>query len=565
MAGLYVPPHRLKQQAAESEDRSSNEYQKLTWELLRKSLNGLVNKVNVSNLKHIVYELFNENLIRGKGLLARSILKAQMAAPNYSHVYASLVAVVNTKLPEIGALVLHRVIHQFKRAYKRNDKLLCIASCKMLAHLVNQQVAHELLALQLAALMLETPTEDSVEIACDFLAECGQVLNDLCAQGVNAIFERLRGILHEGEISKRVQYTVENLMAVRKNKFRDHPGVMQELDLVEDSNKITHEVGLDDTLVIQDELNVFKADPQFEEHEEEWSAIRREILGGDEYLGEDDQEDESEDEDPNELLIKDFSEQDRLNLRRTVYLVIMSSVDFEECANKILKLKVSEAQTDVVASMFLECCIHESKYSRFFGLLAQRFCQLDELYKKHFEKAFIEHYRTIHRFGTNELRNLARFFAHLFFTEAIDWDLLRYVQISKESTNASSRIFLKIFFQELSESMGLATLKERLGEEDLQPSLEGIFPKRSAKDLRFAINFFISIGLGSITDPLRSVYEQMSSEESEAESSSDEESSEEEEEELKNNKAAAERFLQSEFKRKRSRSRSRSRRTSKNL
>lgn len=559
MAGLYVPPHKLKQMAAEGADRSSVAYQKLTWELLRKSLNGLVNKVNVSNLKHIVYELFNENLVRGEGLLARSLLKAQMAAPNYSHVYASLVAVINTKLPEIGALVLHRVIQQFQRAYKRNDKLLCIASCKMLAHLVNQQVAHELLALQLAALLLETPTEDSVEIACDFLAECGQVLNDLCAQGVNAIFERLRGILHEGEISKRVQYTVENLMAVRKNKFRDHPGVLKELDLVEDINKITHEVGLDDALNTQDELNLFRDDPQFQEHEEEWAAIRREILGGDEYLGDEDDE-ESEEEDPNAELIKDFSEQDRLNLRRTVYLVIMSSVDFEECANKILKLKVTEAQTDIVATMFLECCIHESKYSRFFGLLAQRFCQLDELYKHHFEEAFVEHYRTIHRYGTNELRNLARFFAHLFFTEAVDWELLRHVQITKEATNASSRIFLKIFFQELSESMGIKAFKERLAEDDLQPSLEGIFPRTSSKDLRFAVNFFISIGLGAVTDTLRALYDQMPSDESEEELSSEEESSEEEEEELRNNKEAAARFLQSEIGRKRSRSRSRTHR-----
>jgi pre-mRNA-splicing factor CWC22 len=554
MSGLYVPPHRLPQLSAESGDQSSLAYQKLTWELLRKSLNGLVNKINVSNLKHIVYELFNENLLRGKGLFARSLLKAQMAAPNFSHIHASLVAVINTKLPEIGALVLHRVILQFQRAYKRSDKLLCIASCKLLAHLVNQQVAHELVALQLAALLLETPTDDSVEIACDFLAESGQVLNDLCPQGVNAVFERLRGLLHEGEISRRVQYAVESLMAVRKNKFRDHPGVLKELDLVEDVDKITHEVGLDDDLSPQDELNVFRLDTEFTEHEAEWTEIRKEILGGDEYLGE--EEEDSEGEDPNAELIRDFSERDRLNLRKTVYLVIMSSVDFEECANKILKLKVSPAQTDVVATMFIEGCIHESKYSRFFGLLAQRFCQLDELYKGHFERAFIEHYRTIHRFSTNELRNLARFFSHLFYTEAIDWELLRHVQLTKDTTNASSRIFLKIFFQELSESMGVATLKERLGEDDLQPSLEGIFPRNSAKDLRFAVNFFISIGLGAITDKLRELYEQMSSDESQEEEPSSDEESSEEEEELRNNKAAAARFLQTELKR-RSRSRSR--------
>jgi pre-mRNA-splicing factor CWC22 len=46
------------------------------WEMLRKSINGIVNKVNVSNISHIVMELFNENLLRGKGLFAKAIMKA---------------------------------------------------------------------------------------------------------------------------------------------------------------------------------------------------------------------------------------------------------------------------------------------------------------------------------------------------------------------------------------------------------------------------------------------------------------------------------------------------------
>jgi len=36
----------------------------------------IVNKVNVSNIYNIVIELFNENLMSGRGLLVKSILKA---------------------------------------------------------------------------------------------------------------------------------------------------------------------------------------------------------------------------------------------------------------------------------------------------------------------------------------------------------------------------------------------------------------------------------------------------------------------------------------------------------
>ena len=80
------------------------------WEMLRKSINGMINKVNTSNVQNIILELFNENLLRGKGLLARAIMKAQMASPNFSHVYSALLAVINTKLPDLVRLIINRYI-----------------------------------------------------------------------------------------------------------------------------------------------------------------------------------------------------------------------------------------------------------------------------------------------------------------------------------------------------------------------------------------------------------------------------------------------------------------------
>ncbi len=247
--------------------------------MLRKSINGIVNKVNTSNIQNIILELFNENLLRGKGLLCRAIMKAQMASPNFTHVYAALIAVINTKLPAIVKLLIERVLIQFQRAFKRNNKIVCMATTRMLAHLVNQHVVHELLALEMLTLFLTNPTEDSVEIAADFMIECGQVLSDITPAGVNAIMESFRTILHEGHIDKKVQYTIENLFAVRKTKFAAHPGVIPELDLVEENDKITHTVSLEDEFEGEDGCNLFQFDPNYEQTEAEWDEIKKEILG----------------------------------------------------------------------------------------------------------------------------------------------------------------------------------------------------------------------------------------------------------------------------------------------
>ncbi|KAK1271487.1 hypothetical protein QJS04_geneDACA023952 [Acorus gramineus] len=183
--GVYIPPFKLARMMKEIEDKSSDAYQRLTWDALRKSINGLVNKVNATNIKNIIPELFSENLIRARGLFCRSCMKSQMASPGFTDVFAALVAVVNTKFPEVGKLLLKRIVLQLRRAYKRNDKPLLLAATKFIAHLVNQQVAHEIVALELLTLLLENPTDDSVEVAVGFVTECGSILQDLSPQGLH--------------------------------------------------------------------------------------------------------------------------------------------------------------------------------------------------------------------------------------------------------------------------------------------------------------------------------------------------------------------------------------------
>lgn len=90
--GTYIPPARLRALQAQITDKTSKEYQRMAWEALKKSINGLINKVNVSNIKHIVPELFGENLVRGRGLFCRSIMKAQAASLPFTPIYAAMVA-----------------------------------------------------------------------------------------------------------------------------------------------------------------------------------------------------------------------------------------------------------------------------------------------------------------------------------------------------------------------------------------------------------------------------------------------------------------------------------------
>jgi pre-mRNA-splicing factor CWC22 len=98
---------------------------------------------------------------------------------------------------------------------------------------------------------------------------------EVSPKGLRAVFERFRGILHEGTIDKRVQYTIEGLFAVRRSNFADYPAVPETLDLVEKEDKITFEMSLEDQIDKEEMLDVFRFDPQYEENEKMWKAIKK--------------------------------------------------------------------------------------------------------------------------------------------------------------------------------------------------------------------------------------------------------------------------------------------------
>jgi pre-mRNA-splicing factor CWC22 len=407
----------------------------------------------------------------------------------------------------VGELLVKRLIMRFRKAFKRNDKAVCLSSTVFIAHLVNNQVVHEMLAAQILLLLLQKPTDDSVEIAVGLMREVGLFLEEMKPTMAHLLFDRFRDILHEADIDRRTQYMIEVLFQVRKDKYKDNPVIKEELDLVEEDDQITHQIGLDDEINTQDTLNIFKFDPDWQANEDEYKKLKADILGegSDDEDDEDESGSESEEEDVEQkaVEIKDQSNADLVNLRRTIYLTIQSSADPEEAAHKLMKLRLPPGQETELVSMIIETCAQEKVYLKFMGLLGERFARLNRMWTDLFEESFMKYYSTIHRYETNKLRNIARFFGHLLSSDSIGWHVFSAIHLNEEETTSASRIFIQILFEDLQENMGTAKLKTRLGEDMLQPSLQGIFPYDNPRNTRFAINYFTAIKMGFLTDEMR--------------------------------------------------------------
>ncbi|KAH0513784.1 Pre-mRNA-splicing factor CWC22-like protein [Microtus ochrogaster] len=143
------------------------------------------------------------------------------------------------------------------------------------------------------SLLLERPTDGIIEV-------CGLRLTQPSPEGISAIFECLRNILHRSEINQRAQDTIIVVFAIQKDRFKDHPVIWEGLDLVEEDDQATCMLPLENDYNLEDVLNVFKMDPNFVENEEKFKAIKKEKIEGDNDSITDQEAGSSEDEEEDE-------------------------------------------------------------------------------------------------------------------------------------------------------------------------------------------------------------------------------------------------------------------------
>ena len=68
----------------------------------------------------------------------------------------------------------------------------------------------------------------------------------------------------------------------------------------------------------------------------------------------DEEEEEDNDEEDGEMKIQDETQMNTMALRRTIYLTIMSSLSFEECAHKMLQMSIKPGQEVGGATIYAE-------------------------------------------------------------------------------------------------------------------------------------------------------------------------------------------------------------------
>ena len=290
-------------------------------------------------------------------------------------------AVVNTKLPEIGELTLNKVVAALKKSPARARPLT-----EFLAALYHLGVVDELVILETVSLLSDSARDSVFVMGCDFVSKCALKLKDDMGESMlHPVFDKFRRAVQAGDASRARSRRVSSLLESRRRGYKFPRFDLKDVKLIEnDEEQIAHSVDFDD-LHTRPELERFRPTTAkiFEEEEATWRGVMLDVLGPEE--SDDDDDDESGDEEEadesaaagvrvasraavcavNAQSSTDLSEKDLVQLRKTIYLVLMSSLIAEESAHKLLKLRVPDAHTIELANMIVECCAQERSYSSY--------------------------------------------------------------------------------------------------------------------------------------------------------------------------------------------------------
>lgn len=427
---------------------------------------------------------------------------------------------MNTRVPAVIDLLVSRLVAQLRNAYEVQDRSLCFATAKFMASLCNQQVISDLLVFEFLYICLVDPTDGSVELAVSTLDECAPFLADRSPMVCERVFDRLREVLHDGEVSTRTQVMIRRLMTMRRRNFAGQDTLDPRLDLVEESEIITHKALLngDTRSDLQPQCNAFIFDKDYVENEREYGEIKRDILGAEAEQrwirpSDDNSSITNEKDDVAEEKIeqasaaekpKDMTDAELVDFRRTVYLILSAGLTSEEWAHRIVRLMRDhpERKRDL-CEMVVECCSQERTFLRAYGLLGDRLCSLDKAYISSFEWTFAKHYAGIHRYDQRKITIMATFYGFMLASESLPWNVFEVVRLVAAETTTSSRVFLKHLFLEIYYTLPPSQMTELFKAPDRVESLQGLFPKDTVANAQYAINFFVNIQMGFLAKDLR--------------------------------------------------------------
>lgn len=471
--GKYIPPSLRKPLMNETEDLVQ----------LRRQAQGLVNRLTEANLPSIlgsVEELYRRNARQPVTSTLVNVLLTSVCEPTSlpdtliilpAGFIAAIYKVIGT---DFGAHVIQRIVELFDEHYIQTTKLPDRGSAAaesdssketsnlvtLLAELYNFQVIGSNLIFDYIRLFLGAFSELNTELLLRIIRISGPQLRQDEPSSLKDIVNMLRpavASVGQDHISVRTKFMIETINDLKNNRMKT--GVAGSTITSEHTVRMKKVLGALNARSIKasEPMRIGLRDIQESDKRGKWWLVGASWAGNEVASNEipnsgtataqatTDRGRQGNDSGSSDLI--QLAREQRMNtdVRRAIFITIMSSSDYQDAYLRLMKLKLKKVQELEIPKVLIHCSSAEQSYNPYFTLIAKKLCG-DRKLKMAFQFRLWDIFRRLGEdvvdenttdeeededvLGTRQLVNLAKMFGTLIVEGSIGLGVLKNLNLS---------------------------------------------------------------------------------------------------------------------------------------
>lgn len=431
----YVAPHLRSQAKSESEELTK----------MRTRIKGLLNKMAESNVETITAEL--ATIYRSVARSVSSQIFCEEVLTTYARgneqyaVFASFIAGMACLVGmDFSAKLIASLAKSFEDEYQKEDSLSLNGISLLLSYLCMLGVCSSDLIYDFLMTLGKRLTKVDAFTITTVLDCCGMKIRSDDPLAMKTFIISIQNKANELKTSSDGQTQMNNMMmekmletisAIKNNKLRAKEDSVQNTRVKKWLQKLRVEEVLLRGLTWSKLL-----DP---EKKGQW------WLSGDLVVDSNTAEDIAETMDAEvveaQKMLK-LAEAQRMNTdsRKAIFCVIMSSEDYIDAFEKLLRLDLPGKQDREIMRVLVECCLQEKAFNKFYTVLASKLCEHDKNHKFTLQYCIWDHFKELESMSLQRSMHLAKFVAEIIVTFNLSLAVLKSVDLANPVELTPKRI-----------------------------------------------------------------------------------------------------------------------------
>ncbi|KFM09252.1 Nucleolar MIF4G domain-containing protein 1, partial [Aptenodytes forsteri] len=438
-ATKYVPPQVRKAQET-LDDKKREELGRL-----KKMVNGLINRLSEPNLSSIsgqMEELYMANSRKDMNetltdILMNACVTAVAMPARLMMEHVLLVSILHHNVGiEVGAHFLEAVVKKFDELCKSDaEGKECENLLALIAHLYNFHVVHSLLIFDILKKLVSTFTEKEIELILFLLKNVGFSLRKDDALALKELITEAQRKANTAEKKlqdqARVRFMLETMLALRNNDMRKIPGYDPEP--VEKLRKLQRTLVHSSGSGKETQLRVSLESLLSADQVGRWWIVGSSWSGAPMISDTNSKTQEKLHIGKVSSNIMELARKQRMNtdIRRSIFCVLMTSEDFLDAFEKLLKLGLKDQQEREIVHVILYCCLQEKTYNAFYAFLANKFCEYERRFQVTFQFSIWDKIRDLENLSAAAISNLVSLLAHLLRAKSLPLSVLKVIEFSE--------------------------------------------------------------------------------------------------------------------------------------